>query len=71
MRTVVEAEKTLYQTILGVLVDAIPTNPFAALANGEILQVIVFSILLGMTALYIPEKAKPFINFVSDLRNFL
>jgi Na+/H+-dicarboxylate symporter len=32
------------------VLDMIPTNPFAALANGEILQLIVFSLLFGFFA---------------------
>ncbi|WP_163782572.1 dicarboxylate/amino acid:cation symporter, partial [Myxococcus vastator] len=40
-----------------VLLDVVPTNPFAALANGKILQVIFFAGLLGFALVKLGEKA--------------
>jgi proton glutamate symport protein len=57
----------LYETVLGVLVDAIPSNPFAAMANMKILQIIVFAILLGMVALYNTKESEPVVNFLDSL----
>lgn len=40
--------------------DAIPLNPFAAIANAQMLQVVVLSILIGLGLTIIPkEKAQP------------
>lgn len=40
-----------------------PQNIFESLAHGEILQVIVFSVLFGMALIKISEKAKPVVSF--------
>nr|WP_217917196.1 dicarboxylate/amino acid:cation symporter [Myxococcus sp. AM009] len=40
-----------------VLLDVVPTNPFAALANGKILQVIFFAGLLGFALVKLGQKA--------------
>jgi proton glutamate symport protein len=47
------ADKSLTEVIYEQLLRLIPTNPFAAIANGEFLSLISFAIMLGM-----------FINFV-------
>lgn len=41
-----------------VLIDMVPTNPFAAMANGNMLQVIVFAILLGIAITLAGESGK-------------
>ncbi|HZI12864.1 MAG TPA: dicarboxylate/amino acid:cation symporter [Myxococcus sp.] len=41
---------------LQVLLDVVPTNPFAALASGKILQVIFFAALLGFALVKLGEK---------------
>lgn len=63
------AETGLWKTILGVLTDAIPSNPFHAMANGSILQVIVFSLMFGITALFYRQQATPFIDFMKSLES--
>lgn len=40
----------------------IPTNPVAALANGEILSIIFFSIVFGIAVLLAGERARPIAN---------
>lgn len=62
MATKVSAQKGLYQTILGVVIDSIPTNPAASLANSNILQIIVFAILFGIVSLYTDDKVTAPIN---------
>ena len=42
----VSGQQGLYQTILGVLIDAIPTNPGESIATANILQIIVFAIFI-------------------------
>jgi Na+/H+-dicarboxylate symporter len=63
----VTASKGLYQTILDVLINAIPTNPFQAMATSTVLQVIVFAIMFGIVALYMPKQAKPVVSFMESL----
>jgi proton glutamate symport protein len=43
-----KGEKSLVKVITGVLVNAIPTNPLGAMAEGKMLQVIVFAIVCGL-----------------------
>ncbi|TVP12265.1 dicarboxylate/amino acid:cation symporter [Shewanella sp. KCT] len=42
-----------------VLLDMIPVNPFASLAEGKVLQIIVFAALVGIAINKIGEKAEP------------
>jgi proton glutamate symport protein len=67
MASKVTAQNGLFSTILGVAVDAIPSNPAAALANAKILQIIVFAILIGIVSLYNPVKAKPFMALMGSV----
>jgi uncharacterized protein len=45
-----------------VLLDMIPVNPFASLAEGKVLQIIVFAALIGIAINAIGEKAQPLKN---------
>ncbi|MDF0534778.1 dicarboxylate/amino acid:cation symporter [Shewanella yunxiaonensis] len=42
-----------------VLLDMIPLNPFQSLAQGKVLQIIVFAALVGISINMVGEKAKP------------
>ena len=50
--------KSLVDIVLGM----IPTNPIQALASGEMLQIIVFSLLLGIAISMVGKKAEPIKN---------
>lgn len=54
-------------SIAETLVNIIPTNPVAALANGQILQVIVFAVFLGVALVLIGEHGKPAIKMFESL----
>lgn len=68
------ADVDLSSTIPGVLQEAIPlserlmnivpSNPMAALAEGNILAIIFFAVLMGVAGLIVGEKAKPIADFV-------
>jgi Na+/H+-dicarboxylate symporter len=45
-----------------VLINIIPTNPFKAMANGDMLPLIFFSILIGISLLMVGRKATKFIE---------
>ncbi|MBL1319748.1 MAG: dicarboxylate/amino acid:cation symporter [Methylophaga sp.] len=45
-----------------VLIDIIPKNPIHAMANGDMLPLIFFSILLGISILLVGRKAKGFVE---------
>ncbi|WP_041415874.1 dicarboxylate/amino acid:cation symporter [Shewanella halifaxensis] len=42
-----------------VLLDMIPVNPFASLAEGKVLQIIIFAALIGVAINKVGEKAEP------------
>jgi len=50
-------------TIADKFLAIIPTNPIEALATGNVLQIIFFSILMGVGILLSGEKGKPLANF--------
>ncbi|HRW58454.1 MAG TPA: dicarboxylate/amino acid:cation symporter [Chlamydiales bacterium] len=49
------------------LLSLIPANPFASFSNGNVLQIIVFSIFLGIAILFTYEKAKPLVKFFESI----
>lgn len=51
----------IYQTIL----DLIPSNPFSALTNGDMMPVIVFSLFVGFAIISIGKDAKPLSDVIS------
>jgi len=46
-------------SLVNILVNLVPKNPVSALATGNVLQIIVFAILLGLAINLAGEKAKP------------
>lgn len=54
-------------SLIDTLVDIVPTNPVAALANGQILQVIIFAVALGIALVLIGEHGKPAIRVFESL----
>ncbi|TKB53661.1 dicarboxylate/amino acid:cation symporter [Ferrimonas aestuarii] len=61
--TVAKDTPTIAQTI----VNMIPTNPIAALAQGKILQVIVFAVALGVALVLIGERGTPAVKVFESL----
>lgn len=49
--------------VISILLNIIPTNPVAALTNGNILQIIFFAMFLGMGITMVGEKADPVYRF--------
>ncbi|MBR9729399.1 dicarboxylate/amino acid:cation symporter [Shewanella intestini] len=54
-------------SIMETLINIVPTNPVAALASGQILQVIVFAVALGVALVLIGERGKPAIAVFESL----
>ncbi len=65
----VEAAQTplLTDTLLGM----IPSNPLNALVQGNMLQIIVFALFLGIGITTIGEKGKPFLSFFDSLAEIM
>ncbi|WP_153916273.1 dicarboxylate/amino acid:cation symporter [Shewanella sp. TC10] len=54
-------------TLMDTLINIVPTNPVAALASGQILQVIVFAVALGISLVLIGDHGKPAIRVFESL----
>ena len=52
-----EVTERVIPTPLEVLIGVVPTNPFAALAEGKVLQIIFFSALVGVALVALGERA--------------
>ncbi len=57
------------KTLKDVFMSIIPANPFKAFADGEILQVIVFSIFLAISIIFAKEKGKPLLHVLESVAN--
>ncbi len=54
--------------IVNMIVNLVPKNPIKALADGEMLQIVFFSLVLGLVlSLIQKEKAEPVLNFFNGL----
>jgi dicarboxylate/amino acid:cation (Na+ or H+) symporter, DAACS family len=54
-----------------ILISIVPTNPIAAMVNGNILQVIVFAVFLGIAINFSGEKGKPLLHFLESLADVM
>ncbi len=54
-------------SFIDTFVNLIPQNPVGSLAGGNVLQIIVFSILLGLAINFTGEKGKPLANLFESL----
>jgi Na+/H+-dicarboxylate symporter len=57
--------------IMDVFVNMIPTNPIESLVKGEMLQIIVFAILFGISITLIGERAKPLLYVISQSNDIM
>ena len=53
------------------LLNIIPKNPIGALANGEMLQVIVFALIVGVILAKMGERAETVANFFSQFNDIM
>lgn len=54
-------------SIRQMLLDIVPSNPIHALAEGNVLQIIVFSFFLGVAINFAGEKGRPLHHFLESL----
>jgi Na+/H+-dicarboxylate symporter len=55
-------------SIIVTLLNMVPSNPLQGLVEGNMLQIIIFALFLGIGATTLPEgKGKPFISFFESL----
>ncbi|MFF0950635.1 dicarboxylate/amino acid:cation symporter [Rhizobium leguminosarum] len=61
------AAKAHEQSIVGFLTNIIPTTIVGAFADGDILQVLFFSVLFGIALAMVGERSEPVVNFLNAL----
>ena len=64
-----EVEATQFTSLLDTVRNLIPSNPIAAFANGNMLQVLVFAIIVGITCLSLGDKAEPFVRLAEAVND--
>jgi len=62
-------ETTSPPFIMDIFVNMVPSNPFDALVKGDMLQIIVFAIFVGVTISIIGEPVKPLLNICNQLND--
>lgn len=58
-------------SLKNVILEMFPSNPVAALASGNMLQVIIFSILFGLAITWSGEQGKRIANFFNDINEIV
>ena len=73
MATAGQAEFTAPQAppLTQVIIDLVPTNPIAAYANGNMLQIIFFTILFAVCILMIGERGRPISDAAERLNDVM
>lgn len=57
-------------TIPETIVNLIPTNPFFSMANGQMLQLVIASAIIGLALLRVPKKeAQPMMDFLNSVQS--
>lgn len=55
-------------SVLEFLLNIVPTNPFKAIANGDMLHIVFFAVFLGLVLSLIPkDKSEPVVRFFGGL----
>lgn len=57
-----DVQATQFTSLLDTVKSLIPSNPIASFAEGNMLQVLAFAIIVGITCLAIGDKAKAFVD---------
>lgn len=65
------AEAKAAPSIMSIIVGIVPANPMDAILKGNMLQIIVFALFLGIGITLVGERAKPFYNFFDGLAEIM
>ena len=57
--------------IMDVFTNMIPTNPIESLVKGDMLQIIIFAILFGVSITLVGEGAKPLLNVINQANDIM
>ena len=58
-------------SISQVLIDLVPSNPVTAMAEGHMLQIIVFALLFGLSIALAGERAQRFVDIIFELNEIV
>jgi Na+/H+-dicarboxylate symporter len=61
------AEASKIPSVVDTLLNIIPTNPIKAAADGNMLQIIAFALILGSGVIALGDKGKPLFDFFDSL----
>lgn len=64
-------EQAVPPSIGEILTSIVPSNPISAMASGNILQVIVFALFLGLAINFSGEKGAPLLHFLESLADVM
>lgn len=67
----VTTAETTQTSMAETLLDIIPDNPFNSLANGTMLQIIVFALIVGILIAKMGERAELLFNFASQCNDLM
>ncbi len=73
MSALVKTEPTIAEktSLVHVIADMVPTNPIASMANGSMLQIIVFAILTGTGLAALGKKVQPVVEIFDHLNDLM
>lgn len=66
-----EVEINESEGVIQTLLNIVPENPFFALADGNVLQIIFFAIFLGLAITFIGKKAEPVYQFFDSFAEIM
>lgn len=66
-----QAESMQAPTIGEIFMAIIPSNPIASLASGNVLQIIIFSLFLGVAINFSGDKGKPLLDMLESLADVM
>jgi len=62
-----EVEAASFGGLLDTITTLIPANPFTSFTNGNMLQLLVFAVIIGLACLSLKEKADAFVEFCKSV----
>ena len=62
-----DVEAAQFTSLVDTVENLIPSNPVASIANGDMLQVLVFAIVVGIACLALGKKAEPVVELCDSL----
>ncbi|MBP3673862.1 MAG: dicarboxylate/amino acid:cation symporter [Oscillospiraceae bacterium] len=62
-----DVEAAQFTSLVDTVKNLIPSNPVASFANGDMLQVLVFAIIMGIACLILGKKAEPVVKLCESL----